>query len=83
MKINIFFLAKKSVVCLNSSQVLILASLHCLNATPYATFIYYVNMEHLLKDVQNGLLTQKKFNCELEINYQVITSNVLGYPVST
>ena len=39
--------------------VLILVSLHCLDATPYATFIYYVNMEHLLEDVQNGLLTQK------------------------
>lgn len=43
MKINIFVLAEKSVVCLNSSQVLILVSLHCLDATPYATFIYYVS----------------------------------------
>ena len=59
MKINIFVLAEKSVVCLNSSQVLILVSLHCLDATPYATLIYNVNMEHLLEDVQNGILTQK------------------------
>ena len=41
MKINIFFSLKS--LQFASTQVLILASFHCLDATPYATFIYYVS----------------------------------------